>query len=161
MIKEMGTSPSSNHDDLARRIQDLDQSVAGGTPDVRLLRASERPRPSTQPQETIGEICGRYPKFHNNRAAYQVAQERARIYECAVLETQLVTWQQYSPEDPRAIARIDAAKKTAHDLLEKHYPRIPEACATALLGIGYIVTSANPNAQESCTRAENSIEQAR
>lgn len=147
IIKEMMTSPSSDRDD-------------SGTSELPQQSASELSRPATQPQETVSEICGHYRKFHNNRAAYQAAQDRAKIYECAVLQTQLVTWQQYNEGDPRATARIDAAKKKARALLEKHYPKIPDVCANALLAIGYIVISAeNPTTRASCPRAEIADEQ--
>jgi hypothetical protein len=104
-------------------------------------------------QETVTESCAQYHKFHGNRAAYDAAQKRAIIAECAVLGTQEVVWQRYGPDDPRAQARIAAVKKQARDLMVKHYPKIPDACVDGLLGIGYLVVSQDTSAKQSCTQA--------
>ncbi len=112
-------------------------------------------------QETVTESCAQYKKFHANREAYDAAQKRAIVCECAVLGTQEVAWQRYGPDDPRAETRISAAKKEAHDLMVKRYPKIPDACLQGLLGIGYLVISQDAAAKESCTQAAMSKEEGR
>ncbi|HTW89502.1 MAG TPA: hypothetical protein VMD75_16010 [Candidatus Binataceae bacterium] len=117
--------------------------------------ASGISRPVAQPPESVSEICDHYSKFHNNPKAYEAAENRAKIYECAVLQTQFVSWRQYDSGDPRANAKIDAAKKKARALLEKRYPKIPDDCADALLALGYVVIAAeNPTSKAQCPRAE-------
>lgn len=141
-ITEMMSSQSSDRDDSD--ISELPQQ-----------NAPELSRPVAQPPESVSEICEHYSKFHNNPKAYEAAENRAKTYECAVLQTQLVCWQQYSSGDARATAKIDAAKKKARALLEKRYPKIPDDCADALLALGYVVIAAeNPTSKAECPRAE-------
>ena len=108
--------------------------------------------------QTVTETCAKYSKFHANRPAYDDAQGRALIAECAVIGTEEIAWRKYGASDAHAQAEIDAAKKRALAQMKRAYPGIPNACAKGLLEIGYLVLSKHADAYRGCVESAGSDE---
>jgi hypothetical protein len=108
--------------------------------------------------QTVTETCGKYSKFHANRPAYDDAQGRALIAECAVIGTEEIAWRKYGTSDAHAQAEIDAAKKRALIQMKRAYPGIPSACATGLLNIAFLVISKHPDVKQGCMNSAGTDE---